>query len=254
MRVAVCQLDMVWEDKVATRARIVDLLGPADAGPPAWDWLVLPEMTLTGFTMRPQAAELSPEDLEFFSALARERGVRISLGGVRDGHNELITLDEQGQPVSRYAKLNLYRLGREHEHYSAGQRRERFTLDGLRIVPAVCYDLRFPDVFWGAAPHTDVYVVIANWPARRSLHFRTLLRARAIENQAFVVGVNRTGRDPYVRYGGASCVYGPLGEPLLECGAEEGLFVCPDPLDPVRVARVRRHFPFLEDRKELPPW
>jgi len=247
-------MDMVWEDKDATWAGIRKLLAASAGRGEDPGWLVFPEMTLTGFSMRPEAASLNPQDVERFAELARAEHAWVTFGGVREGRNELITLSPAGDEVSTYAKLHLYGPGREPEHYVAGQRREHFELDGLRVVPAICYDLRFPDVFWGAALSTDVYVLIANWPARRSLHFRTLLRARAIENQAYVIGVNRTGRDPYVRYGGASCVYGPQGEALLECDNEPGLYVCPHELDAARVERVRRHFPFLKDRKELPPW
>jgi predicted amidohydrolase len=112
----------------------------------------------------------------------------------------------------------------------------------------VCYDLRFADLFWDAAPRTDLYLGVANWPASRAGHWITLLRARAIENQAYVVGVNRVGEGGGLAYAGGSHVIGPQGEILAEAGEDE-VTVFAD-IDPSRVAETRRDFPFQQDRGE----
>jgi predicted amidohydrolase len=120
-------------------------------------------------------------------------------------------------------------------------------VDGLRTSLFVCYDLRFADEFWPLAPVTDCYVVVANWPEKRREHWRALLRARAIENQAYVVGVNRVGRGGDLDYVGDSVVVDPLGDAVEAPPGEECVLV--GDVDPDRVAEIRARFPFLQDRR-----
>jgi predicted amidohydrolase len=118
----------------------------------------------------------------------------------------------------------------------------------VRVSPFVCYDLRFADEFWAVAPRTDCYLVVANWPASRRHHWRSLLVARAIENQAYVVGVNRVGVDGNgLAYAGDSMIVDPLGE-VLASASEIETIVMAD-IDPAVVADVRARFPFLADRR-----
>lgn len=120
-------------------------------------------------------------------------------------------------------------------------------VDGVRVTPLVCYDLRFPEPFRVAAADTDLFVLVANWPELRREHWRTLLRARAIENQAYVVGVNRVGDGNNLHYTGDSAAVGPLGETLVEGGDQEGVFLAS--VDPEVVAKLRGRFPALNDRR-----
>jgi predicted amidohydrolase len=248
MKIALCQLDMAWEDKAATKTRILSLLSGC---PPQEriDWIVFPEMTLTGFSMDAAKTAIDETDLSFFAELARTRRACVSFGGVQDGRNNLITLDAAGRVVSVYSKAHLFSLGREDASYRPGSQPERFLLNGLCVVPAVCYDLRFPYLFWNEAARADLFVVIACWPARRAEHWLRLLQARAIENQCYVVGVNRTGRDPLLEYQGDSVIFDPLGKAVLDCGRGEGLFVASADVDKSLVAQTRRRFPFLRDRR-----
>jgi len=248
MKIAICQLDMVWEDKAATKAKILSLL-KSRPSQERMDWLVFPEMTLSGFSMDKEKSTLDASDRAFFADLARRQQAFVSYGGVQDGRNDLITVDPSGQTVSAYSKIHLYSFGKEDQTYRPGDRLDKFPLLGLRVVPAVCFDLRFPYLFWNAAADTDLFVVIASWPARRSEHWMRLLQARAIENQCYVVGVNRTGRDPLLEYSGNSMVFDPLGKVVLDCGTAEGVFTAAGDVDQALVAKTRTRFPFIKDRR-----
>lgn len=249
MKLALCQLDTPFEDKEAARRRIAGLVKALPAGA-AVDWLIFPEMSLTSFSMNRRKTTLSARDLAFFRGIAKARSAFVSFGGVQGGRNRLLTVDRTGRLVSSYAKIHLFTRLEEEKSYEPGSRPAPFALDGARVFPAVCYDLRFSYLFWDAAPTTDIYVVIACWPARRAEHWATLLRARAIENQCFVVGVNRTGRDPDFEYGGLSAVYDPMGVEVRNCGAREGLYLAD--LDVRRVAETRERLLFLKDRRAWP--
>ncbi len=147
-----------------------------------------------------------------------------------------------------YDKLYPFSYAREHERYRAGEKHVTVDIGGVRTSLFVCYDLRFAEAFWDLAHETDLYLVPANWPEARREHWRTLLRARAIENQAYVVGVNRVGTDPKLSYTGDSVVVDPFGEVLAEGqpGVEQVLVA---EVDPARVAQVRADYPFLPDRR-----
>jgi predicted amidohydrolase len=147
-----------------------------------------------------------------------------------------------------YDKLHPFTFADEHQHYRAGDEAVTVDIGGLRISLFVCYDLRFANAFWERATGTDVYLVVANWPESRRNHWRTLLRARAIENQAYVVGVNRVGEAAGLTYAGDSVILDPSGEVLAEgVDHEEGVVIAD--VDPGRVAEVRDAFRFLPDRR-----
>jgi predicted amidohydrolase len=238
---------MVWEDKKANQDKITGLL---EAGPAKnYDWVIFPEMTLSGFSMAPDKATLDASDLGFFSALARKHHTHISFGGVQSGLNKLITMDPAGAIISNYAKIHLYSFGGEDKTYKPGSQQDCFRLQELNVVPAVCFDLRFPYLFWNQARRADLFVVIASWPARRAQHWMRLLQARAIENQSYVVGVNRTGNDPLLEYNGNSMIFDPLGKVVLDCEDQEGLFVSDVAVDKATVLKIRDRFPFINDRR-----
>jgi predicted amidohydrolase len=166
--------------------------------------------------------------------------------GAAQPYNQLVVASPAGE-VQRYAKVHPFSYGREHEHYAAGESSLTLTVEGVRVTPLVCYDLRFAYAFWDVAVGTDCYVVVANWPAARRTHWQVLLRARAIENQAYVVGVNRVGHGGKLDYAGDSVVFDPFGEPVAIAGDGEQL-VCAD-VDAAVVATTRAEFPFLADRR-----
>ena len=150
--------------------------------------------------------------------------------------------------VHRYRKVHPFSYAGEHERYVAGHDPVTVTLEGVRVSLFVCYDLRFADDFWALARDTDCYVVVANWPAARRDHWRTLVAARAIENQAYVVAANRIGRGGELDYAGDSAIVGPFGELLAEGpDGEEAVLVAE--VDPAVVASTRGRYPFLADRR-----
>lgn len=242
LRVGVAQFDPIFEDKAANRARVEELLSKGDPT----DLCVLPEMTLTGFSMDPAVTMLGEDDHAFFARLARERATGIVYGGVEEGRNVAILVDRDGMRRDAYAKMHLFALGSETKHYVAGTERMVWTFGQWKILPAICYDLRFSYLFWDAAHDIDLVVVPSNWPASRREHWRTLLQARAIENQVPVVGCNRIGQDPFARYAGDSLVVGPLGQILSDAEGREGVFAAA--IERAKTAEVRGRFPFLEDR------
>ena len=252
MRVAGIQHDVAWEDRDATLARLEPQLKAA-AGAGA-RLVVLTEMFPTGFSMQPERvaeAEGGPST-DFLRTQAAELGVWLA-GSVP------IKPDGGGRPVNRlflagpggelehYDKLHPFTFSGEHEHYAAGTRRVTVDIEGVRVTPFVCYDLRFADEFWAEAPGTDCYVVVANWPAARRAHWQALLVARAIENQAYVVGVNRVGEGGGLHYAGDSRIVDPLGEVLAAGAGGETILLAE--VDPDVVAETRKRYPFLADRR-----
>jgi len=244
MRVCLCQVDSHWEDRVQTRERIAEMVESWNG---CADCLVFPEMGLSGFSMNLEATTLDRTDHSFFSELALKKEALILYGGVEEGYNCIFSVEPGRKPRTEYRKRHLFSFGGEDGYYKFGNNPAIVNFGGMRFGLAVCYDLRFAYHFWSNAADCDGYIVIASWPESRREHWSTLLRARAIENQAYVIGVNRVGNDPRLSYSGDSAVYGPFGERLIECGSREGVYSCD--FDAVRVAEIRSTYRFLEDRK-----
>jgi predicted amidohydrolase len=153
--------------------------------------------------------------------------------------------------VHRYAKIHPFSYSGEHERYAAGDRPLTVDIGGVRVSVFVCYDLRFADEFWVLAPDTDLYVVPANWPAPRREHWRVLLRARAIENQAYLLGVNRVGSVKDLAHLGDSALIDPLGRTLVEGSVGETVLLAD--VDVQLVSQTRADYPFLPDRRRTQP-
>jgi predicted amidohydrolase len=257
VRVAAIQHDIAWEDPEANYARLAPMI--ADAAADGARLVVLTEMYSTGFS--PDAARLAEPvggpSTQFLADRAVAHGIwacaslpELAPGATRPT-NCLVLAGPAGQ-IHRYAKMHPFSHAGEHERFDAGDRRVTVDVEGLRTSLFVCYDLRFANQFWVLAPETDCYVVVANWPAARREHWKTLVRARAIENQAYVVAVNRAGSGGGLDYAGDSAVIGPFGEAIAVApdGAdvgEEATLVAE--VDPARVAEVRARYPFLPDRR-----
>ena len=258
MKVAAIQHDIVWERPDENFARLAPMVAAAAAR--GARLVVLSEMYSTGFSMKTErvAEPFDGPSVAFLVEQARANDVWVcgSLPERADEDalpaNSLVLAAPDGA-VHRYAKIHPFTYAREHEHYAAGDAHVTVDVEGVRTSVFVCYDLRFADEFWALAATTDLYVVVANWPAARRDHWRALLRARAIENQAYVVGVNRVGLGgseggSRLEYAGDSVILDALGEPVDEAGGEEATLLAD--VDPERVAAVRAEFPFLADRRE----
>ena len=250
MKVALLQLDIAWEDVPANHARAARLLGQAAAF--GARLAILPEMFATGFSMdgrRIAQPEGGPTEA-FLRGQAAALGVHI-LAGVAETAEPLPVnrslLVSPGGEVRRYAKIHPFSFAGEDEVMGSGGQVVTWEVEGLRVTPLVCYDLRFPEPFRLAAEDTDLYAVIANWPERRRHHWSLLLKARAVENLAFVAGVNRVGEGDGLRYLGDSALVGPWGETIVSAAEQETLLV--GEVDPQEVAEARRKFPVLADRR-----
>ena len=160
--------------------------------------------------------------------------------------NRLVLAGPEGA-LHHYDKIHPFTYSGEHEHYDAGDAFLTVEIEGLRVSFFVCYDLRFADEFWARAMATDCYVVVANWPESRRNHWRALLTARAIENQAYVVGVNRVGNGRNIAYAGDSTIIDPLGETLVRAARTETVISAT--VERAEVEKVRAEFPFLQDRR-----
>jgi omega-amidase len=252
------QLDSVWEDKAANFERTRKVL-EAVAIPPD-SLIVLPEMFATGFSLdTTKTIDREPSATEAFlkNIAARHRstvvGGVVREGGHDRGRNEAVVFGPGGELAARYCKLHPFTLGGETARHEKGENLVFFEWGGLVASPFVCYDLRFPELFRRAVRRgAELLVIIALWPSRRVDHWITLLKARAIENQAWVIGVNRSGTEPELVYPGRSMVVNPHGEIIADAGAEEGVISAA--IDPQVLRQWRHDFPVLKDiRSDLLP-
>jgi predicted amidohydrolase len=251
MQVFACQFDIAWEDRPTNFAKVRQMLA-ARAIPPG-SLIVLPEMFATGFSMN-TARTAEPEQGEtckFLAAVAADYRAFV-LGGVAThstelkSRNEALVFDPAGNEIARYVKQQPFTLGGERDDYEAGTQGVVVECGEFRVAPLICYDLRFPELFRAPAfAGAQALVVIANWPQSRATHWLTLLRARAIENQAYVIGVNRSGNDPRLAYRGQSLIVDPQGNALAEAGEGEELLTAT--LDLKSLEDYRRKFPALKD-------
>lgn len=254
MKVAGLQFDIAWEQPDENFKRIEALARVAvEEGARL---LVLPEMCATGFSMDvAKLATLTPSIEAWMGSLAYDLQVTV-VAGMADalpgkemcpGMNLARVYNPDGQAIATYQKIHPFSYGEEHRHYHGGNALARFEVEGVRITPYICYDLRFPELFRIAAANTDLMLVIANWPAARRHAWRSLLVARAIENQCFVLGVNRVGVGQGLVYSGDSLLIDPLGEILCDASDRPGVVM--GDVAVATVVSVRERFPFLRDRR-----
>jgi len=256
VNVVALQFDIVWENKAANFDKVRRLLTGMQPGRDSL--VVLPELFATGFSMNTatMAESYGGETEQFLADTAREFGVCLVAGAAmrgRDGRarNKALVFSPTGELLAFYAKMRPFTPGGEAEHYAAGERPVVFRWRDWTISPFVCYDLRYPEIFRQAtaAHRPELFVVIANWPVKRIHHWVRLLQARAIENQACLVGVNRVGHDPHHDYNGRSVIVDPHGEILADAGDREtGIGA---ELDLGALTEYRRGLPFLADMREL---
>lgn len=252
MNVALVQFPIVWEDKAANFDLVTQLLSTTEFTDPG-GLMVLPELFATGFTMDADAIaeQVGGETETYLSKLAVEKQCHV-LGGMayRNGSDKptncAVLAQPNGNIACRYEKTHPFTLGGEHEHYSRGDQATTASVNDVTIAPIVCYDLRFPEIFRRTASEAQVYVVIANWPSKRESHWVTLLKARAIENQAYVIGVNRCGEDPNLSYPGRSMLVDYQGDILADAGNETN--VVEATIDLTALQEWRDGFPALRDR------
>ncbi|MFN8394344.1 MAG: amidohydrolase [Bacteroidia bacterium] len=258
LRVCLVQMDLAWENPQENWSRAANMLHGQEG---KHDLIILPEMFSTGFTMKPQGIAEPAADgdtLAWMQHLANKMDAVVvgsvvveEAGGY---YNRLMVVNHAGL-VLKYDKRHLFRMAGEHEVYRAGAELQVFSLNGWRICPMVCYDLRFP--VWsrnGMNPEGrmwyDLLLYVANWPERRVAHWKALLQARAIENQAYVAGVNRAGTDGNeIDYSGDSLLFAALGQQLGHGGREATLITAE--LDWDSLAAYREKFPAWADADQF---
>jgi len=254
LRVVLGEYDTGWHDPHVSLQRASDLVRRAASH--GAHLVALPEMALSGFTMEPKehAVGIDSPHVRALGKLAATHGVHILAGvAVRDTvegrevfQNAALLFGPGGELEASYRKQKLFAYANEHGSYEPGDGSAIAMVHGVRISLFICYDLRFPELFRAVAPDVDAMFVIANWPAGRRPHWDALLPARAIENQCYVVGVNRTGDAGGLSYDGGSAAYDPWGERLVPTTTTDG-----DPgyvsLRAERVAEIRSRFPFIRD-------
>lgn len=250
MKTALVQSDIIWADPEANRRHLDDLLSSL----PKVDICVLPEMFSTGFATLPEGiAEEDPcETLGWMKSKAAEMDCAIagSIAIHSNGcyFNRFYFVKPDGS-VTQYDKHHLFTYGGEHKRFTRGNDRVVVEWRGVRFLLNVCYDLRFP-VWSRNRKDYDAAIYVASWPSVRQFPWDTLLRARAIENQCFVLGVNRVGKDPSCEYGGGTAFISPYGETLAapEYG-HEGVVTAD--LNMSVLEAFREKFPVLDDGEDF---
>jgi len=247
LNITLIQPNIVWENKEANLAAYEQMIAAA----PNKEIVILPEMFSTGFSMAPEklAEPMSGTSVQWMKDMAHRYRCIItgSLIIEEEGkyYNRLLWVQPDGK-LGQYDKRHLFAYAGEDKHYSPGDTRLIAQVKGWKICLMVCYDLRFPVWARNYDAAYDVLIYVANWPERRSLAWKTLLQARAIENMSYVAGVNRVGDDGNgIHYNGDSSVFGPLGEKLWQHGAETAVHTIT--LDKQKLDEARGHFPFLND-------
>ena len=254
LTLSIIQTKLFWEDKPANLLMLEEKIKMV---PAETEVVVLPEMFSTGFSMQPKkfAENMNGETVLWMKRIAAERKIIITGSIIIEEenkfYNRLIWMLPNGE-FGVYDKRHLFGFAKEDDHYSAGERRFIAQVKGWKINLQVCYDLRFP--VWSRQANTtsgdaeyDLLLYVANWPERRSHAWRTLLCARAIENQCYVIGANRVGNDGNdIYHSGNSCAIDPQGEMLYHTADNEEIFTVT--LHKENLTETRNKFPFLKDR------
>ncbi len=253
LTITVIQTNLFWENKSANLNQLEQKIKSIEK---PTEIILLPEMFTTGFTMNPTAfaEKMDGETMVWMKQVAAEQKVIIT-GSViikedNNFYNRLIWMLPNGQ-YGYYDKRHLFGFANENNHYSAGNKRLIAQAKGWKINLQICYDLRFPVWARQAAtsdnePEFDILMYVANWPEKRSHAWKTLLCARAIENQCYVIGVNRVGKDGNdIYYSGNSMVIDPLGQTLYHNADAEDVFSIT--LEKQNLTEIRKKFPFLKD-------
>lgn len=254
LKVCLVQADLVWEDIEANLRLLESMLKELQSDT---DLVVLPETFSTGFTMQAQALAEGENGkaLAWMKGLAEEKNCYLTGSFIfrgKDGsiYNRLFWVSPAGLQ-DHYDKRHLFRPGGEKENFSQGTERKVFRLGAFRILPQICYDLRFP-VFSRNRGDYDVLIYVANWPATRQPVWDTLTRARAMENQSYLIGTNRVGTDGSgIPSNGASCVINPIGGEMLLMDDKPGMGYAILDLD--KLEEFRQKFPAWKDADDFEP-
>ena len=249
MQLNLVQYNPQWEDKKINENKLFKLISKNPVKNAVY---LLPELTLTGFTMNSNeyAESLKGDSFKFFSSIASEFKIHIIAGLIEKAqgnyYNTLVHINPKGQLVKNYRKIHPFSYSSEDKHYTRGNKTVITDIDGWKVGLSICYDLRFPELYrqYGKR-RVELILVIANWPDTRIEQWRSLLCARAIENQCYVAAVNRVGDHLKLHYNGYSSIFDPMGNEIISLPDKEKI-VSAD-ISKKYVNEVRNKFPFLED-------
>ena len=255
MKVHLIQFSPLWEDKEANFTRVENLIQKSSSEPGSL--VVLPEAFATGFSLNLQVTcDGEPEQTHaFLSRLSSTHKIWILAGLITPdpdsamGKNIAVLFNPEGERVGEYQKMHPFTPMGEDKVHLVGQEPQIFSIGNFLLSPVLCYDLRFPELFRSSVKKgANLFVVLASWPDSRMSHWHALLLARAIENQAYVIGVNRTGSDPNHKYVGGSKMIDPMGKTLVEAATLEELVSFT--LEHRFMEDWRSSFPALQDIRE----
>ncbi len=219
MKIAMFQSDIEWCDKEKNYK--VAETKVKEAKNSGCSVIFFPEMSFTGFSMETNlTAEGDSQTVDFVVSLAKQYSIHIGFGYVKKNNdkceNHYAVADCKGDIISDYIKIHPFSAGYENEHFVGGSSVTRYRIEGINFSTFICYDLRFPEVFQSVGDTAEVIVVPANWPKSRSHHWKTLLKARAIENQCYVLGINCVGVHDNIYYSGDTMAVNPDGQVIAE--------------------------------------
>lgn len=250
MKIALYQMHILWEDKEANYTQMESKLKEACIN--KTDLFLLPEMSFTGFSMNTDKTKESDlKTVNRISYYAKKYHMAIGFGWVKDcgekSENHYTIVNKEGNIISDYAKIHPFSFSGEDKKFQGDKKIDVFELDGIKFSSFICYDLRFPEIFQIASKEAHVIIIPANWPEKRREHWKCLLRARAIENQVYIIAVNCVGEIGGVTYSGDSGVIDPNGEIMIEMSGREDLlkYQLSDDVDIFRSCFQMKH-----DRKE----
>lgn len=245
MRLALCQMNILWEDKKQNIDKAEQFIKSAES-----DIIFFPEMSFTGFSMNIGNTKEKDYSLNIVKSIAVKYNVAVGFGWTREwkdkGENVYTVVNNKGEVISEYIKLHPFSYSGEDNYFKAGNSIVAFEYNDFRIGTLICYDLRFPEVFQALSKNVDLIVVPACWPDKRSNHWKTLLKARAIENQCYIAGVNCVGDIGGIYYSGNSMIINPNGD-ILSFGKNKEMLVFAEIKNDV--AQYRRNFPAKRDRR-----
>lgn len=253
MKIALVSLNQVWEDKIANQRKCAFFIEKASEL--KTELIVFPEMTLTGFSMNTKMIAENQDNsqtVDFFKNNAKAKDVSIAFGVVfakdEKATNNMIIVNTEGAVLVSYAKIHPFSFSGESNYYSGGDKVCSCEIADSKIGLSICYDLRFPEIFQYMSQKCNLILTIANWPEKRIKHWNVLLQARAIENQCFMAGINRTGVDGNnLSYIKSTVVFDPVGEQLIPLHSFQEMDVYDINLS--SIISVRDSFPVKHDRK-----
>ena len=251
MITGIAQIDIAWEDSYKNMKKVEELVNKASEN--KVELILFPEMALTGFTMDINKLSLSQEQIiSWIKQVAINNNINIGLGFAikvdEKGKNKYVIVSKEGKVLTLYTKIHPFSYSKEDDKYYSGNEICICKIKEFQITPFICYDLRFPEIFQIASKEAQIITVAASWPKSREQHWITLLKARAIENQCYIIGINRVGLGDDLQYSGASIFVSPSGEILNEINSEEMLII--QDLRMKEITQVKDSFDIKKDRRE----